>query len=648
MSLSDARFAVIPGDAIPGDAALVARIDGARRHLAVLRSFHEEVRSTSHATGPAGARRVAIECGRRVRRRPRPPPRAARRRGDRDRRRRVRPRVLHPPHGAAPRRAARSPSWNVSGQPPGSDGGSEPGVADGVGVAGVPGSLVVSGGGSIAVATDDLFVHAARLGATTAVVTDWIDRAAVMRRGLGELDLDSPTLIGAAGSPTLDLAFAAMCLDQVLDHATWLRSSLLEAAERYGATERFVDGLWQLAAFGGAAWLGLHAPLLVAGGLLAAGGAWAGSAVWRAAGWGSTPLGAWLDEHRTVLSDPDFVRLVRATVDHVDEAVAVAAHVPSSGLLGLPVRAPESASVVLGLAGAIGALGVAGGRVLVDGPVRVTRLDRATAAGASSAAVPPGHPAEAAARLGDVVEPPAGIGDLADRVPRGDTAAQVRIERYGTADDPRWIVYVGGTVDFGLTAGEQPADMTSNLHGIADDSGVDALRLAGAPSARRRARRAPGHERSGRAARRPAARGGLLGRRRDRGEARGRSRAQRGRRRQPRRARRVGPDPRGRGPALHRARGGPRSGHGRCGASVTRPGHRVAQRARTRARVRGRACRRTSWPATGRRRRSSTGPTRTRLASFRSLVGEVTGGGAGLRSDWVATRELSPSTPDAR
>ena len=42
------------------------------------------------------------------------------------------------------------------------------------------------------------------------------------------------------------------------------------------------------------------------------------------------------------------------------------------------------------------------------------------------------------------------------------------------------------------------------------------------------------------------------------------------------------------------------------------------------------------------------GSDETRLASFRSLVDEVTGGSAGLRSDWVAARELSPSTPDAR
>jgi len=37
-----------------------------------------------------------------------------------------------------------------------------------------------------------------------------------------------------------------------------------------------------------------------------------------------------------------------------------------------------------------------------------------------------------------------------------------------------------------------------------------------------------------------------------------------------------------------------------------------------------------------------------RLASFRSLVGEVTGDGDGLRSDWVATREVSASTTGGR
>jgi hypothetical protein len=36
-----------------------------------------------------------------------------------------------------------------------------------------------------------------------------------------------------------------------------------------------------------------------------------------------------------------------------------------------------------------------------------------------------------------------------------------------------------------------------------------------------------------------------------------------------------------------------------------------------------------------------------RLVGFRGLVEEITGGGAGLRSDWVATREVNRGT-DAR
>ena len=42
------------------------------------------------------------------------------------------------------------------------------------------------------------------------------------------------------------------------------------------------------------------------------------------------------------------------------------------------------------------------------------------------------------------------------------------------------------------------------------------------------------------------------------------------------------------------------------------------------------------------------GSDEARLAEFRVLVGEVTGGTGGTRSDWVATRDLSPSTTDGR
>jgi hypothetical protein len=42
------------------------------------------------------------------------------------------------------------------------------------------------------------------------------------------------------------------------------------------------------------------------------------------------------------------------------------------------------------------------------------------------------------------------------------------------------------------------------------------------------------------------------------------------------------------------------------------------------------------------------GSDEARLAEFRALVGEVTGGSGGTRSDWIATRDLSPSTTDGR
>lgn len=499
------------------------------------------------------------------------------------------------------------------------------------------GDLTVSGGGSTAVAIDALFVDAARLGATIAVVCDWIDRAAVIRRGLHVLDLDVPSVIGAAGSPTLDLAFAGMCLDQGLDRARWLRSSLLEAAERYGATERLVDGLWRLGAFIAAPWLGFHAPALLTGGLLAAGGLRAGLAAWRAAGWGSTPLEAWLVDHRGMLSDPDFVRLVRAAVDHADEVVAGAAHLPFAGLTGSAVGAPESASLVLGVAGF---LGVAGSRLLVDRPVRVEQV-------ASAPVAAPAAPAAPFAGLGAVVPPPGGIGELADRVPTGDDGSQIRIERYGPPDDPRWIVYIGGTVDFGLVAAAQPADMTSNLHGIADDSALDALRLAGAESgagerAVREAMREAGVEAGDPLLAVGHSGGGLI-------------------------AAGLAGDPELNALGAVSLGGPVASAPTREGVGVLSieheedlvpatggAGHPSPDRVTVSRSVLdpGREYE-AVFPAheLARYRETAAMVDRSeeaRLASFRSLVAEVTGGGDGLRSDWVATREVSSSTTGGR
>jgi hypothetical protein len=315
--------------------------------------------------------------------------------------------------------------------------------------------LVVSGGGSTAVAVDDLFVDAARLAVVEATTADWAARLGVIRRGLDGLHLpesDSQWDLGEHWS----LESAARCLDQANDHAGRLRTSLFEAAERYGATERLIDGLWQLGASIGAPLLGFLTPGLIVGGLLAALGQAGGSAVAKGLGFDRTPLEAWLGEHRGLLSDPAFVRLVRMAADHADEFTAGALHVPLVAPLAAILNAPENATVALGVAGLFGVLG---SRVLVEGPVTV----KPTAGGR-------------------VVGPPSGVGELADRVPDAARGAQIRIERYGDADDARWIVYVGGTVDLGLVAADQPFDQTSNLHGVADDAGMAVMQVGATDS----------------------------------------------------------------------------------------------------------------------------------------------------------------------
>ncbi|MBT2497720.1 hypothetical protein J7E25_01280 [Agromyces sp. ISL-38] len=330
-------------------------------------------------------------------------------------------------------------------------------------------SLTVSGGGSTAVATDELFVDAARLGAVETVMTEWSERASVIWRGLVHLDLDEP-LVTWGVAPGRQVQETIGRLAEAGEQAGRLRVSLIESAERYGATERMIDALWAAGGRLGGWTLGWFAPAIVGAGLAAA----AAQGMVRLFGIGQTPTEAWLAEHRELLSDPAFVRVVRAAADSADEFTAGLLHLPSTTApIGTMIGAPENASVLLALAGG---LGLAGGRLLVDGPVQVSRVG----VGSSS----PGAAGDGRAGPPDPgrsVPAPSGVGDLAERVPAsGD--AQIRIERYGPPGDARWIVYISGTIEVGLDAGEQPFDMTSNVHGIADDSALDDLRFAGADS----------------------------------------------------------------------------------------------------------------------------------------------------------------------
>lgn len=488
--------------------------------------------------------------------------------------------------------------------------------------------LIISGGGSTAVAVDELFVDAARLGIAESLVADWIARLRSIRGRLDWLGLFEPAIYSDTSSPVWALRAADVGLEEAKKTAERLRTSLLDAAERYGATERGVDGLWRLGAAFAAPWLGFMAPRLLAGSLLAAAGQASASTVARFTGWGATPLETWLADHRDRLSDPAFVRFVRLSADHADEFAAGATHAPIPAPLvsaiGSTIGAPENAAVLLGVMGAMGAAGLTGSRLLVDGPVRVDR---------------------SASRM---VDPPSGIGDLADRVPSAESdAAQIRIERYGGGEDSSWVVYIGGTVEFGLEAGEEPFDNTSNGHGIADDTRLDELRLAGAESgagerAVREAMRQAGVQPGDPLLTVGYSGGGVI-------------------------AAKLAADPELNAVGAVSLGGPVASAPTREGVGVLSieheedfvpatggAGHPSAERLTVSRSVleEGRTYE-ALVPAHELARYRATAALvddsdEARLAEFRALVGEVTGGTGGTRSDWVASRELSPETPDGR
>lgn len=486
--------------------------------------------------------------------------------------------------------------------------------------------LIISGGGSTAVAVDELFVDAARLATAESLVADWIARLRTIRGGLDWLGLVGPATFSDTTSPLWDLTAANVGLEQARESADRLRRSLLDAAERYGATERDVDGLWRVGATLAAPWLGFSAPWMLVGPMLAAAGQATASTVARFMGWGPTPLETWLADHRDLLSDPAFVRFVRLTADHADEFAAGATHAPVPAPLvsavGSGIGAPENATVLLGV---MGALGLTGSRLLVDGPVRVDRSAMHT------------------------VGPPSGIGDLADRVPRGGSdASQIRIERYGgDGDGPSWIVYIGGTVEFGLEAGEEPFDNTSNGHGIADDSWLDELRLAGAESgagerAVREAMRQAGVQPGDPLLAVGYSGGGVI-------------------------AAKLAADSELNTVGAMSLGGPVASAPTREGVGVLSiehvedfvpatggAGHPSAERLTVSRSVldEGRTYE-AMVPAHELARYRATAALvddsdEARLAEFRALVGQVTGGTGGSRSEWVASRDLTPETTDGR
>jgi len=155
------------------------------------------------------------------------------------------------------------------------------------------------------------------------------------------------------------------------------------------------------------------------------------------------------------------VAALRVIVSSIDDTAAGALGVPLSVSMALGDEGAGILGVTTSAAGVLAAARAVG--ALREAPVAVARVGRPRPA-----------------------RPPTGFGDLAARIPAVSAGGpQVRIERYGGAAKPAWLVYIGGTAEWSPVAAGEPWDLTSDLTAVADQGAgsyravVQAMREAG-------------------------------------------------------------------------------------------------------------------------------------------------------------------------
>ena len=326
-----------------------------------------------------------------------------------------------------------------------------------------PDTLTISGGGSIAVGTEELFAAVARLRAVEDELAAHLRDLAGIERLVTSGQLNTIHAPAAATVAERAMDDAARLLARAHAHSGLLGTALTRSADAYGLAERASTSLAEAAAARIAYALGFALPV-IAGELLpviVVLGLAIGIGYHFASEQERKNVAGWLKKHLPVLSDPGFVSFVRLTVNSVDDFVGGAFHAPpgvgaaltATGLAGVA----SSAGVIVGVGSSVG--------LLTETAVTTSRVS--TTAGGTL---------------------PTGWESRADRVPHSTAAnaPQVRIDRYSMpGSEDRFEVYVSGTKDFALGHDSEPWDMTSNMNGIAggDPASVraveDAMKQAG-------------------------------------------------------------------------------------------------------------------------------------------------------------------------
>ena len=314
----------------------------------------------------------------------------------------------------------------------------------------------MSGGGSVAVASDALFGDAHALEG----VSDDLRRATA---ALGTVDaVVSQGLLRRSDAPVSALD-AEREIDRAHDivvataqRAAAIAFVLRAAAQGYGMADVAAARLAQQLAASLGYSIGALLPLfasLVAPALppLLAGVLIASLLSPKAAGAVPGALGRWLTDNNRLLTNPVTVALIRAGVMSVDDVIG--------GVIGLPrgvVRAlGDEGAGLAGIdtsAGLFTALGAPFGLFAETAVATRPRVQR------------------------DVSAPPRGLAERIDRIPQrisgGDGAARgshIRIERYSVPGQPdSFAVYITGTADFSPKPGAEAFDLTSDVTGMAE------------------------------------------------------------------------------------------------------------------------------------------------------------------------------------
>lgn len=321
--------------------------------------------------------------------------------------------------------------------------------------------LIITGGGSVVVASDALLARAdllARLSADLAALHSELEEIAIESSMLRRADAP---LSAAAAARSIEIAMGQLATAQA--QCDWMSAALAVALRGYGTAEHIAAQATHSVSEQLGWVVGHFSPLLVVGAavamapaagtalmaLLATGQLQGGAAAGGARG---TALMMSLQNNNALITNPTTVALLRAAVDSSDDAMGGALRFPAefvatlgddgAGLTGLSTAA--AVAVLLGRA--VGAFGENGVVVRATGPPRVTTAVHGVSGRA--ARIPEPQPASK-----PQFEP---------------TGAQIRIDRYSRAGEPdRFEVYIAGTVDFGLASADQPWDMTSNVAGVA-------------------------------------------------------------------------------------------------------------------------------------------------------------------------------------